>query len=252
MAAPTYAVPMYTVNPNDEIVEYLLPATVATYYPGEMIGMDVNGYAVKFADAASVKFLGINAESVRIDVVSDDAAGDKRIKVQLPSQGYAMYIQSAAITDVGKKVYAAYSNEVQFTTGTYGNFAGTVKAYLNATTVLIDPPPAGAGRTYPDGVSRVMAAAGAQVLYKWDLNKTIIVPNTAALTIDLPAMATTQAGDKLTFVKTSADAEIITINTPGSETIDGSATHTALDAAYDTVCIVSNGSNWTILFRDIA
>ena len=32
MAAPSYKVPSYSVSPDDEIVEYLLPATAATYY----------------------------------------------------------------------------------------------------------------------------------------------------------------------------------------------------------------------------
>ena len=33
-----------------------------------MIGLDTSGYAGKFADTASIQFLGINAESVDITV----------------------------------------------------------------------------------------------------------------------------------------------------------------------------------------
>lgn len=249
MAAPSYKVPSYSVDPKDEIVELLLPATAATYYPGEMIGMDTSGYAVKCADAASVLFMGTNAESVDITVLSTDSAGDKRIKVKRPKEGFAMYIASAAITDVGKKCYAAFSNEVQYTTGTYGNYVGVVKAYLTSTMVLVQP--TGWGEK-PVGVSRVMAATGAQTLTKFDLNKTIIVPNTAALAITLPAVASTQAGDTLTFVKTTTDAQAITLTGNGSENIDGSNTLATLDAYYDTACLVSNGTFWTVLYRDIA
>lgn len=249
MAAPTYKVPSFSVDPKDEIVEFLLPATAATYYPGEMIGLDTSGYAVKCADAASVQFVGLNAEAVDITVLSTDSAGDKRIKVKRPKEGFAMYIAAAVLADVGKKCYAAFSNEAQYSTGTYGNFLGVVKEYISATMVLIQPP---GWNEKPVGVARIMAATGAQTLTKYDLNKTIFVPNTAALTITLPAMADTQAGDTLTFVKTSSAAEIITIDTPGAETIDNSANHTALDAAYDTVCIASNGTHWHILYRDIA
>lgn len=249
MAAPSYKVPSFSVAPGDEIVEYLLPATAATYYPGEMIGLDTNGYAVKCADAASVLFLGLNAESVDITVLSTDSAGDKRIKVKRPSQGFAMYIASAAITDVGKRCYAAFSNEVQYVTGTYGNYVGTVKEYLSSTMVVIRPP--GWGEK-PYGVARTMAATGTQTLTKFDINKIMLVPNTAALTINLPAVADTQPGDTLTFVKTTTDAQAITLDGNASETIDGSTTLATLDAYYDTACLVSNGSFWTVLYRDIA
>lgn len=249
MAAPSYKVPSFQVDPHDEIIEFLLPATAATYYPGEMIGLDVNGYAVKHADAASTLFLGLNAESVDITVLSTDSAGDKRIKVKRPKEGFMMYIASAAITDVGKKCYAAFSNEVQFTTGTYGNYCGVVKAYLTSTTVLIQPPAWG---EKPVGVARVMAATGAQSLTKFDLNKTIIVPNTAALAITLPDVSLTQAGDTLTFAKTTTDAQAITLTGFSTNNIDGSNTLATLDAYYDTACLVSNGTFWTVLYRDIA
>lgn len=249
MAAPSYKVPSYQTAPIDEVVEHLLPATAATYYPGEMIGLDTNGYAVKFADAASVLFLGLNAESVDITVLSTDSAGDKRIKVRRPKEGFMMTIASAAITDVGKRCYAAYSNEVQYTTGTYGNYCGTVKAYLSSTTVLIQPPQWG---EKPYGVARTMAATGTQSLTKFDLNKIILCPNTAAHTINLPAVADTQPGDTLTFVKTTTDAQAITLDGNASETIDGATTLATMDAYYDTACLVSNGTFWTVLYRDIA
>lgn len=250
MAAPSYKVPSYSVSPDDEIVEYLLPATAATYYPGEMIGLDTSGYAGKFADAASMQFLGINAESVDITVLSTDSAGDKRIKVKRPKEGFAMYIASAAITDVGRKVYASFSNELTFAnTGTYGNYAGVVKAYISSTMVLVQPP--GWGEK-PAGVARTLAATGTQSLTKFDLNKTIFCPNTAAHTVNLPAVADTQAGDTLTFVKTTSDAQAVTLDGASSETIDGSATLATIDAQYDTAILVSTGAAWIVVARDIA
>lgn len=229
-------------------MQFPLPATVATYYPGEMIGMDINGYAVKFDDAASVLFLGINAESVRIDVVSADAAADKKIKVQRPKEGFAMTIAAAVLTDVGKKVYAKFSNEVQYSGATYGNFAGTVKEYLTATTVLIQPP--SWGDRYPAGVSRVMAATGAQSLTKFDLNKTIILPNTGAYALTLPAVADTQAGDFFDFIKTTASATAVTLTGAGAETINGSNTLAQPDAQYETLRLVSTGTVWIVTCKN--
>lgn len=250
MAAPSYKVPSFSVAPGDEVVEFLLPATAATYYPGEMIGMDTNGYAVKCDDAASVYFLGINAEAVDITVLSTDSAGDKRIKVKRPAQGFAMLVSSAAITDVGKKCYALYSNEVTFaSTTTYANYVGTVKEYISSTMVLVRPP--GWGER-PVGVSKTLAATGTQTLTKWDLNKTILCPNSAAHTVNLPAVANTQAGDTLTFVKTTAAAFAVTLDGNASETIDGATTLATIDAQYDTAILVSTGSEWIVVARDIA
>lgn len=138
MANPTKAVPRYVVPYTEEVIERDLAATNQTYYPTEMIGLNSAGYATKFDDTDSLKFLGINAESVRIDVTSDHAAGDKRIKVERP-RFFSMKIAACEITDVGKPVYVAYSDEVSFDPGTYGNLVGHVVKIESATEVLIEP-----------------------------------------------------------------------------------------------------------------
>lgn len=248
MANPTDRVPAAVTPFTEDVIRWDLAATVQIYYPNEMIGLDSSGNATKFDDTASLMFAGLVADSVRIEVFTGDSAGTRKVKVTRPKY-LQMLIASAAATDVGKLVYARFSNEVQFASGTYGNLVGRVVKRLSATAVLIEPTPF--GRVLP-GAQRTLAATGAQSITRYDLNKTIFIPNTAAFTITLPAVAGTQAGDFLTFVKTTADAFAATLDGDGSETIDGAATLATIDAQYDTATLVSTGSAWIVVSRDIA
>lgn len=79
----------------------------------------------------------------------------------------------------------------------------------------------------------------------------ITVTTGAAWTATLPA-ASGNAGLWYAFKKTDAAANALTIDGNGAETIDGAATHTAVDAQYDTVTIVCDGSNWHVISEDLA
>jgi hypothetical protein len=80
----------------------------------------------------------------------------------------------------------------------------------------------------------------------------ICVANTGAIAITLPKAATAGAGLIYMFVKTTTDAEIITIDGNGSETINGATTYTSMDAQYDRVGIVSDGDEWFIYEEGIS
>jgi hypothetical protein len=246
MANPTASVPVQTTTYADTRRYWPLVSTAQTYYSGEMIGLNTSGYAGKCDDSASYQFLGLADQ--RLVVPSGASNGQYQLLVDRP-QLLSMTIASVSLSDIGKFVYAKFSNEVAFTAGTYGNVIGVVVARLRATEALIAPM-ARPGMRY-HGAARVMAATGNQSLSRFDLNKTIFVPNTAALTITLPAVADTQPGDELRFVKTTSDAFAVTLDGNAAETIDGAATFAAVDAQFDTVTIVSDGSAWAILNRDI-
>lgn len=53
---------------------------------------------------------------------------------------------------------------------------------------------------------------------------------------------------RLTFKRTTATANAVTVTAVGSETIDGSGTY-ALSAQYATVTVVSDGTNWQIVSK---
>jgi len=80
----------------------------------------------------------------------------------------------------------------------------------------------------------------------------ILLANTSAFTVTLPKADIVGAGFRYLFIKTTADAFAVTLDGNGSQTINGSTTNAEIDAQYDRIGIVSDGSNWLIYERDIA
>lgn len=255
MANATDLVKKGTVRRTDEWINRPSPAASADtyYYPGAMVGLTTAGYITKFDDSASMLFFGVVRDKEgKTKIPAGASAGDYDIPAQQP-QRFQLAVSGVAITDIRKKVYASDDQTGVLTNGgTYGNFVGHVVDVVSSGIALVEPCYDGIAAHARYGVSRTMAATGAQTITQFDLNKTIFVPNTAALTLTLPAVADTQAGDRLTFVKTTTDAAAITLDGNASETIDGATTLATVDAQFDTVEIVSTGSAWVVLSRDIA
>lgn len=76
-----------------------------------------------------------------------------------------------------------------------------------------------------------------------------ICTKAGAMEIDLPDAATS-TGKIFTFKKTDADASIVALDANGG-TIDGADPYNEMDAQYDTVTIISDGTNWHIIAKDI-
>jgi len=96
------------------------------------------------------------------------------------------------------------------------------------------------------GTKTLHATTSPQALEVSDLGKLVLVPNTGAITVTLPAAASC-TGAGFVFKKTTADAVAVTLDGNGAETIDGSATNAAMDAQYDTLSIISDGTAWHIV-----
>lgn len=80
-----------------------------------------------------------------------------------------------------------------------------------------------------------------------DQNKLITGDATSAgFTITLPSAATVGTGWKVSFKKTDATANVVTIDGDGSETIDGSTTYT-LTSQNQGVTLDSDGTNWKVI-----
>jgi len=81
----------------------------------------------------------------------------------------------------------------------------------------------------------------------------VITVNTtsAAFACTLPAVSG-NSGLWYTFKKTDAAANAMTITGSGEETIDGSNTNATIDAQYDTITIVTDGTSWHIISEDLA
>lgn len=72
-----------------------------------------------------------------------------------------------------------------------------------------------------------------------------------AFTVTL-APAADVAGQVLVFKKTDSGTNAITLDGNASETIDGAETNAEMNAQYDMLIIISDGSNWHIIGRKIA
>ncbi|MCU0843203.1 MAG: DUF2190 family protein [Thiobacillaceae bacterium] len=100
-----------------------------------------------------------------------------------------------------------------------------------------------------------LAATGNQSVAVADLlcgDLTLLVPNTAALSVSLPSVASIPAGARLRVRKTTADAHAVTLDPAGSETIAGGATHASIDANNDVAVFQSTGAAWVLVDSAIA
>lgn len=100
-----------------------------------------------------------------------------------------------------------------------------------------------------------LAATGAQTLNVGDFgggDLILLATNTAAQTVNLPAVATVPPGSKLFVRKTSADAFAVTLDGASSEQIGGGATFATIDAANDLAQFASTGAAWQLLHSTIA
>lgn len=79
-----------------------------------------------------------------------------------------------------------------------------------------------------------------------ELGVVFLDSSSAAFTLTLPKASKIGLGAWYHFVKTDSSTNAITLDGFGSETINGAATNTQLDAQYDFMEIVSDGENWYI------
>jgi hypothetical protein len=77
----------------------------------------------------------------------------------------------------------------------------------------------------------------------------VLCTKAGAMEIDLPDAATSD-GKVFIFKKTDADASIVSLDSNGG-TVDGADPYVAIDAQYDTVTIISDGTNWHVISEDL-
>jgi len=229
-------------------------ASPTTFYSNAMIGVDITGYFCKADDAQAWTFAGVFTQDQGCPTLPAATAGSEllELRIQQP-QRFQLSITGVAVTDIGKKVYALddQTGTLSAAATTFANFVGHVVKVESTGIALVEPCYDGIAANARYGVTKVMAATGAQALNKTDLNKTILLPNTAGFALTLPAVADTQAGDRLTFLKTTSAAAAVTLTGNASELIDASNTLATIDAIYDTAILVSTGTAWIVLARDI-
>jgi hypothetical protein len=230
------------------IVRRVPLAASANPFVGSFLSINSAGYANELV--AGEPFLGICEKTIPTAQVGA-SAGDVRVECRSGTFVGIVTITGVAQDDVAHKraVYASDDNAFTFTASGNTKVGVVIGVEATNTAIVLFT----TADEIPGDLSGVktLAATGNQTLTTGDLGKLILMPNTAALTVTLPAAADC-AGGKLTFKKTSADAQAVTIDGNASETIDGSANFAACDAANDTVTIVCDGSAWYVVAKIIA
>lgn len=213
------------------------------------------GEALKYTAATDITSgdpvaFGYRQPAVALVDIDDTDSGN----VQL--QGVFVFAKntSDAATEGGKAWWDPSAEEVINAPATgalfLGHFAESALAAATACAVKL-------AQSFADEGPRLLtlAATGAQSLaaadfYSGDL--TVLAPNSAALTLTLPAVADVPTGAKLRVTKTSAAAFAVTLDGNASETVGGSATFATMDANGDTALFVNTGTAWQLLDSAIA
>jgi hypothetical protein len=104
---------------------------------------------------------------------------------------------------------------------------------------------------HPSALRRITAVPQGNATVTVAQAGVLVVSNSGTMTLTLPTAASA-AGLEFTFIKATAAAWAITLDGDASETINGATTLATMDAQYDTITIVSNGTAWFVTHRIIA
>lgn len=232
---------------SPELVDLPVDDNVVVY-KGALVGRNrATGYARPLT--AGDEFLGIAYHKADNTVAGHTAGG---INVRLHQAIDIVHTLTGVVTaDIGKDVYASADDTLTLTPA--GNsHVGRIVAVdsTNLARVRCKPVMSLTGLLENEPVVELADADATLTLDH--LNRTLLIGNTQARTLTLPAVATVRAGGWFRLVKTSAAAAAVTLDGNAAETIDGAATFAAVDAQYDVARVVCTGTEWVIVGRDIA
>lgn len=220
----------------------------ASIYKGAFVGRNRStGYMRPLT--AGDEFVGV-AYAAALNTASGHTAGG--INVQLHQMVDIVHaLTGVASADIGKDVYASDDGTLTLTP-TGNSRIGRIVAVESSNMARVRCMPLMALDGLLDNGPVVTLTDASATLTLDHVNRTLLIGNTAARTLTLPAVATVRAGGWFRIVKTSAAAFAVTLDPNSSETIDGAATLATIDAQYDTALVLCTGSEWIVLSRDIA
>lgn len=226
-----------------------LPSEInANPFGGSLLSEAADGYVRELV--AGEPFAGI----ARTAIETADAAtadGTRYIEAIAGTFTITATLSGVAIDDVAheRRVFASDDGTLSFS-GVSNTLIGRVIGLDGAKAIILCETENAAGIGTRGTVTK--AATGALTIPTSDLDKIILLPSTGAQAVTLPAAADC-GGRFLTFKKTTADAVAATLTRAGSDTIDGATTVATIDAANDTITIVSDGAAaWYIVAQKIA
>lgn len=112
----------------------VLPVKAATkIFAGSIVCRDSNGYAVPGADTAGFVYQGIAEE-----YVDNTLGADGALTVRVRRGVFELVTAGAAISDVGKPVFATDDQTVALNGSTNAVYVGTIYQFVSATSVFVD------------------------------------------------------------------------------------------------------------------
>lgn len=142
-----------------------------TYQPNQMMGLRSDGYATDFDDTANLRFLGLLANTVPLQVDSGDANGAKLAliwrprRIEIPFQTGT----GSKATNIGQPVLAYDAGVVTLSATTYMNRVGTLvdvkgtnmPTALTGALAVVEPLPFSSLYGTSEGELQIAAADGA-------------------------------------------------------------------------------------------
>lgn len=230
---------------SPELIELPVDAA-AVIYKGALVGRNRASGNVRCLVAGD-EFVGVAFAHV------DNSAGTAAAKrVRLHQNIDIVHAMSGvAAADIGRPAYA--TDDSTLTTSPIGTTRiGRVVSVDASNVARVRCAPLAGMAGLLEGFSVTQLADAGATLSLDHMNRVLLIGNTAARTIVLPACSACRPGAWFAIVKTTAAAFAVTLDGNSTELIDGSATFAAIDAQYDTALLVTNGTEWIILARDIS
>jgi len=223
---------------GDYTTKFGAVSTAQVFYANAMVGLNA-GYLDKLDDAAAKKFVGLTT-GVQSEVLSGGSNGDVLIDVKQP-RFITVAIAAAAVTDIGRLVYASDDQTVSLTPGAYGNVVGRIAAVISSTSVVVECIYSASGGS----VEQVLSASGAVPIKASTCF--ITKAGVAALTLADPT-AGVHDGVEMTFISTTAQAHTLD-NSAGSGFNAGGAPSdvgTFSGSIGDNIVIVAYAGKWLV------
>jgi hypothetical protein len=216
-------------------------------YKGAFVGRNRStGYARGLV--AGDEYLGI-AYRQADNTVSGHTAGGIMVRLH-QSIDIVQTLTGVATGDIGKDVYA--SDDGTLTLSPTGKSRiGRIVTVEATNTARVRCQPLGTLSGLLDNRQVAQLADASATLTLDQMNRVLLIANTAARTLTLPPVATVRAGGWFRIVKTSAAAFAVTLDPDGAEQIDGDPTLATIDAQYDCAHVICTGTEWIVVDRDI-
>lgn len=217
-------------------------------YKGAYVGRNrATGYARPLV--LGDEFLGVAYRQADNTIDGHSAGG---IDVRLfQSIDVVDVLAGVATADIGKDVYAIDESTLTISPQSTSRIGRIVAMSSTNYARVRCQPVVGLSGSF-ECTPTVQLTDVSQTLTLDHVNRVLLMPNSTARTLTLPSVGTARAGSWIRVVKTTAAAAAITLDGAGSETIDGATTLATLDARYDVAELLCTGSEWIVMYRDIA